>query len=323
MNDINHNNHCCNHSCKCCCIGPQGPRGFPGPTGARGPRGATGDTGATGATGIQGPTGPAGATGAQGLIGPTGATGPQGLSPTGPTGPSGATGAQGPTGPAGATGAQGVGPTGPTGPVGATGAQGPAGPAGPSGFGPQGPTGATGAIGATGPVGAVGADGERGAPGATGPLGPTGAIGPTGPAGSGANLIAYANFYALETVNDILPLAAIPINFENVPPVGVTQSTLEQYLIEDTGTYFISYGVHYIDTAVALQITTTITVNGVPNNAFTIRSNNQLDGWNISSGLISLTAGDIVSIINAGTNTFSLNSDLPGAETYLNFVRIN
>jgi hypothetical protein len=74
-------------------VGPQGPIGLTGATGATGPQGPTGLTGATGATGPQGPTGLTGATGATGSQGPTGLTGPAGA-----TGPQGPTGAQGPAG---------------------------------------------------------------------------------------------------------------------------------------------------------------------------------------------------------------------------------
>ena len=57
-------------------VGPQGPQGATGPTGATGPQG---ETGATGATGPQGPTGATGATGPQG---PTGPAGPNSVSGT-------------------------------------------------------------------------------------------------------------------------------------------------------------------------------------------------------------------------------------------------
>lgn len=77
-------------------VGPQGPQGDTGPTGATGPAGPQGDPGPTGATGPQGPQGDPGATGPQGPQGdpgPTGATGPQGSQ-----GDTGATGPQGPQG---------------------------------------------------------------------------------------------------------------------------------------------------------------------------------------------------------------------------------
>jgi hypothetical protein len=69
-----------------------------GPTGPSGPQGTTGATG---------PQGPQGNTGAEGPQGPQGNVGAQG--PSGPSGPQGTTGASGPQGPSGASG-----PSGPT-----------------------------------------------------------------------------------------------------------------------------------------------------------------------------------------------------------------
>lgn len=116
-------------------VGPPGPQGPVGFSGAPGPAGSQGPKGATGATGPAGPLGPSGPQGSAGPSGPIGASGPQG--PVGPSGLMGATGAIGPTGPLGPSGSQG--PAGPSGPIGANGPQGPVGPSGPTG--PQGPSG--------------------------------------------------------------------------------------------------------------------------------------------------------------------------------------
>lgn len=140
-------------------VGPRGPKGDTGETGATGPQGPKGDAGATGATGSQGPKGDTGATGSrgfQGFIGPQGAKGD--------TGATGATGPQGAKGDTGATGA--TGPQGPKGDTGATGAT------GPRGF--QGFTGPQGIQGETGPIGPQGVQGE------VGPIGPQGETGPKG-----------------------------------------------------------------------------------------------------------------------------------------------
>lgn len=67
-----------NKKCISYLLGPIGPTGHTGPTGAIGPIGPTGHTGAIGHTGPTGPTGPTGHTGAVGPIGPTGYTGPVG-----------------------------------------------------------------------------------------------------------------------------------------------------------------------------------------------------------------------------------------------------
>lgn len=68
-------------------IGPTGPQGVAGVTGATGPTGAQGIQGATGPTGLDGVTGATGPQGAQGVTGPTGANGTTVLSGTGTTAP--------------------------------------------------------------------------------------------------------------------------------------------------------------------------------------------------------------------------------------------
>lgn len=124
-------------------VGPQGPKGDPGPVSVtvgstttlesgdasvtnggtsenvilnfsipRGERGAQGPKGDTGETGPQGPKGETGDTGPQGPKGDTGETGPQG--PQGLKGDTGDTGPQGPQGLKGDTGE--TGPEGPQGP---------------------------------------------------------------------------------------------------------------------------------------------------------------------------------------------------------------
>ncbi|WP_081804618.1 collagen-like protein [Dokdonia sp. PRO95] len=161
-------------------VGPQGPAGADGATGATGPQGPAGADGATGAIG---PQGPAGADGATGAIGPQG--------PAGADGATGATGPQGPIGPKGADGATGA--TGPQGPAGADGATGATGPQGDTG--PQGPTGAAGADGATGPTGPTGAQGPVGPQGPAGPTGAQGVEGPQGPVGPSG---AYTGFFIID-----------------------------------------------------------------------------------------------------------------------------
>jgi len=167
-----------------------------------------------------GPTGPVGAQGLTGATGPAGAQGPQGLTgATGPTGAQGPQGLTGATGPAGAQGPQGL--TGATGPAGPQGAQGIQGVAGVNGLNalvkttvePAGINCATGGtkvetgidannngILEAGEVNAAqttyvcnGATGTAGVQGPQGPAGPTGPQGAQGPAGSLANGSAAGN----------------------------------------------------------------------------------------------------------------------------------
>jgi len=167
-----------------------------------------------------GPTGPVGAQGLTGATGPAGAQGPQGLTgATGPTGAQGPQGLTGATGPAGAQGPQGL--TGATGPAGPQGAQGIQGVAGVNGLNalvkttvePAGINCATGGtkvetgidannngILDAGEVNAAqttyvcnGATGTAGVQGPQGPAGPTGPQGAQGPAGSLANGSAAGN----------------------------------------------------------------------------------------------------------------------------------
>jgi len=101
-------------------VGPAGPQGLKGDTGATGPQGPQGLKGDTGDTGAIGPQGPQGLKGDTGDTGATGPQGPQGLKGdtgnTGVTGPQGPQGLKGNTGDTGAIGPQGnIGPQGPQG----------------------------------------------------------------------------------------------------------------------------------------------------------------------------------------------------------------
>ncbi len=102
-------------------VGPPGPKGEKGDTGATGPKGEQGLKGDAGPQGPQGEPGKDGATGPQGPAGKDGARGPQGEPGKDSTVP-------GPQGPQGE-----IGPAGPQGEPGKDGAQGPQGEPGPAG----------------------------------------------------------------------------------------------------------------------------------------------------------------------------------------------
>lgn len=89
-------------------MGPQGPQGEKGDTGAQGPKGDTGAQGPIGPKGEKGDTGETGAQGPKGEQGIQGDTGPQGpQGEKGDTGPQGLQGEKGDTGPQGIPGSDG------------------------------------------------------------------------------------------------------------------------------------------------------------------------------------------------------------------------
>ncbi|MBV4435809.1 collagen-like protein, partial [Clostridium tyrobutyricum] len=266
--------------------GPQGPAGANGPQGPIGP---------TGSQGIQGPIGPDGAQG------PAGAAGPQGINgPAGPQGAQGPIGPQGVQGPAGTNGVDGIqGPAGPTGPAGAQGLAGAQGPQGPQGV--QGPAGVDGPQGSVGPTGPQGIQGPTGLQGPQGPQGPAGADGATGPA-NGLN--AYGYIYNLQ---DSMAIVNGDILFSNngyLNGIAHTTGTAE-ISITQTGIYEINY-----------IISTTINSNtaslAIAVNGFVQPSTQVIvllgAGKTSGNAVLTLNAGDIITLRNTSTNTIVLEN---------------
>ncbi|MBR9649289.1 DNRLRE domain-containing protein [Clostridium tyrobutyricum] len=299
--------------------GANGLNGLNGATGATGPQGLAGADGLNGATGANGPQGPAGANGPQGPIGPTGSQGIQGpIGPDGAQGPAGAAGPQGINGPAGPQGAQGpIGPQGVQGPAGTNGVdgiQGPAGPTGPAGAqglagaqGPQGPQGVQGPAGVDGPQGSVGPTGPQGIQGPTGPQGPQGPQGPAGADGATGpanGLNAYGYIYNLQ---DSMAIANGDILFSNngyLNGIAHTTGTAE-ISITQTGIYEINY-----------IISTTINSNtaslAIAVNGFVQPSTQVIvllgAGKTSGNAVLTLNAGDIITLRNTSTNTIVLEN---------------
>ena len=232
----------------------------------------------------------------------------------------GAVGAQGPAGPAGANGAQG--PAGATGPTGAAGAIGATGPAG--------PTGATGATGATGPAGpfvggtySAGVDYPAGsvvqysdgntylALLASGPdnggaktpgLAPTYWVATTGSSSAGTPNYAYLS----TTLDNFVPALA-PITFTSssiaggfafVPPSAALTATT-------AGTYYYSF---QIPTSGADNPQWALNRNGVA--VSTEGASGSLETVVSGQGIITVSPGDILAIVNTGSGlqiTYSLN----------------
>jgi hypothetical protein len=225
----------------------------------------------------------------------------------------GVQGATGPMGPQGPQGSQGpAGATGPTGPAGPTGATGPTGVTGPTG--PAGPTGATGPTGVTGPIGPTGATGPTGV---TGPIGPTGPTGPTGPAGT-IGTFASLSSTATQTLPDNGDVV-----FESASTLSnVTKDGANTTLtVGAAGTYLVNWGV----VTAGSSGTFAVMVNGTVHPATAIGTgggNAKIIGM---SAMITLSAGDAVTLRNVSTTTFvvSPNGNGGGGNTaFLTLVRI-
>jgi hypothetical protein len=266
-------------------INPDITPGIPGPQGLQGPKGDKGDQGLPG---IQGPKGDKGLPGIQG---PNGLQGPQGLK-----------GDKGDKGEQGLPGIQG--------PQGLNGYQGPQGPQGPQGIpgltvnnGETGPTGPQGIQGEQGPTGLQGIQGQ------TGPEGPQGLQGPKGDQGSPA-VVDYAYLYTLasQTINNE---NAVVFNFNGPISSGFTFSPgTSDINVLNAGIYEISF---------------LVTVNF--SNQFTIYVNNSPTSLsffsgaagvsNVGHGLVTLNAGDIVTLVNTNGNTVSLINHPTSVNAYI------
>lgn len=199
-------------------------------------------------------------------------------------GPRGPIGPQGPVGPMGA-----MGPAGPIGPTGATGATGATGP-----IGPQGPIGPTGATGATGPVGPQGPTGATGATGATGPQGP-----------AGTNDAIYAGVYAGTTATDtVLPIALVQETTDST--MSVTDNSIS---ITESGVYLVSYSLSGTPDAGGSDLSVSLYNNAVavPNETISVDTTTEEESISRTI-LLSLTAGDLLSIYNTSDSTITLGS---------------
>jgi hypothetical protein len=237
-----------------------------------------GNTGATGATGSTGPQGPIGLTGPQGPIGLTGPQGPTG--PTGPSGPTGATGATGPSGPTGATGA--------TGPF--AGGTYSASVDYPAGSVVQYSSTVYLAIQANGP------SSTAVTPGASGSYWVATGVNSTTP----ANYISLTALDASATIanNASVFAAAISPTVTPTPVNGYTYSpTTGAVTVTASGTY-----VYDFDVLVAEAGSLGLTVNGsiAANTTFgRATGTSQIVGH----GLITLSAGDVVNLVNNNSST--------------------
>lgn len=215
-----------------------------------------------------------------------------------------------------------AGPRGPIGPPGITGPKGEKGDTGPQGSrGEVGPQGEQGFPGMTGPKG------DQGVPGATGPQGEqgirgiTGEMGPQGEQGDPATNFTTAHMSAIHTGGAALDVnisgTNIPLNGRNILNGFTRDLSYEQFTVQQSGNYFLTYQVKTRD---ATTVKCRITLNNAPLSG-TIRSTS-VPTTNFSlSVIVRLEEGDVMSL-----QLFDLNSTINlqgGTGASLVLIRLN
>lgn len=224
------------------------------------------------------------------------------------TGAQGVPGIQGPQGPQGERGPQGL--------TGATGAQGPAGAQGERGIaGQNGAQGLPGVRGAAGLDGAQGPQGERGLTGAQGIQGPAGVAGPEGQKGERGDSASFRGvMYTVATTggrvaaNTAFQPVPVPLLVYNSGGLNFRPSgTADNALVVPIGVSFIrlSAGIGFINNNVVVDSAFHFTV--YKNGLLAFPGSPSLVGkfpytnsrFSISSGILSVVAGDVFSLIFA------------------------
>ncbi len=254
-----------------------GPQGLQGEPGIQGPQGEKGEKGDQGEQGPQGEIGPQGVQGIQGEVGPQGEIGPKGEQ--GIQGEPGVQGLQGPQGPQGEQGP--IGPTGPQGPQGLQGLQGPQGP-----------------IGSMGPRGLQGEKGEKG---------------DTHPRN-------FASYYL--TGATTLKRSGDAILFNNkMAHVGTGFIYDEQsgsFIFLQEGDFHITWGASFVQPGARFCLA----VNGIVVPGTELASGDSTGvlsgkGLHMTSGsaILSLQAGDAVTVISNSPTLLTLSGNGPSATT--------
>lgn len=206
-------------------------------------------------------------------------------------------------------GAQRIGLTGLAGAAGPQGIAGPPGVLGPVGpAGPPGPDGEQGPVGPEGPAGLPGITGTQGSPGSTGPQGSAGLIGAEGSPGSADPTTGVAEYlYSALTLFDTqYILSGSPAFFYDQGPVVGTIAQVDQatFYFRDPGVYYYVYQVSLLDEAAfALYI------NGVQLDS-SVFSNTTPGMQVIGTGLVIISADDLLQLINISPTIVALQSDL-------------
>jgi hypothetical protein len=183
--------------------------------------------------------------------------------------------------------------------------------AGTSLVGPQGAAGSQGATGSQGAVGPAGTTGPAGPTGAAGPVGvpgPTGPPGPQGPAGGG--LSDYVNlFLPAPTGGNVIILAAsAPVPFD-VPQVMTAGFTYDATTGALTAVNAGDYEITYLLISDSTNPSFVLDVNGTPAQACAAATQNtDIHG----SCILSLAAGDVVTVVNQTVSFAFLGGNDPG-----------
>jgi hypothetical protein len=188
----------------------------------------------------------------------------------------------------------------------------------------MGATGAMGAMGATGAMGTAGPQGAQGATGATGTTGPQGAQGATGATGpQGALASGYGYWYTTGTASVATGATfALP---STTTSSGVTATSTTTFKVQTAGVYSISW-----------QVSGDASGGNETISAFVMQNGTQIPGsgaksvttgtaeWAEASNtfLVSLAAGDVLTLVNAGP-ALTPSANVPNAATAsLGVVRI-
>lgn len=191
--------------------------------------------------------------------------------------------------------------------------------------GPRGHDGHDGATGPTGPQGPRGSDSNTTGP--TGSGGLTGPMGETGPDGSGGGLTAYGHAVnSGQSVQNVDPNSDVLFNLGGVgfPNVGITVPAVfgSAFKILSSGDYAYDFYVaaHNIDNPAKQALDFALAVNGVPQSpGHAAQSNHQVTATAADTmvvrgnGIITLSAGDTVSLQNRTASKLGLSPNATGS----------
>jgi hypothetical protein len=150
--------------------------------------------------------------------------------------------------------------------------------------------------------------------GSTGPIGPTG---PTGPTGSLSSAHAFVTSTSVQALADNADVA-----FDGASTLtGVTLSPNTTLTVGTAGAYLVNWGVSTAGSSGTLAVT----VNGTVQTALTQGTGGGSAKLIGMQGIVSLAAGDTVTLRNVSTTTFTISANGNGGggnTAFLTLVRI-